>query len=191
MCLYVYTAHWPRHKNNSVHKEHGGADESEGLSQIKSFEVVDGNDGSDNDGGAGNKCGSDSRSMAINDWGHRRMRGALRAAQKAISQMSHFWIREVRSDLVFARCQDLKCLTTITASAVQRWKPSSSTSGEVVMVKEECELNVLAIFFIAHMIAIIVAIIVYLLPIRGVGEVQVCPRCEVIVSLPIQSSTVS
>ena len=130
--------------------------------------------------------------MAINDWGHRRMRGALRAAQKAISQMSHFWIREVRSDLVFARCQDLKCLTTITAdSAVQRWKPSSSTSGEVVMVKEECELNVLAIFFIAHMIAIIVAIIVYLLPIRGVGEVQVCPRCEVIVSLPIQSSTVS
>ena len=119
------------------------------------------------------------------------MRGALRAAQKAISQMSHFWIREVRSDLVFARCQDLKCLTTITASAVQRWKPSSSTSGEVVMVKEECELNVLAIFFIAHMIAIIVTIIVYLLPIRGVGEVQVCPRCEVIVSLPIQSSTVS
>ena len=40
------------------------------------------------------------------------------------------------------------------------------------MVKEECELNVLAIFFIAHMIAIIVAIIVYLLPIRGVGVVQ-------------------
>ena len=74
---------------------------------------------------------------------------------------------------------------------MQRWKPSSSTSGEVVMVKEECELNVLAIFFIAHMIAIIVAIIVYLLPIRGVGEVQVCPRSEVIVSLPIQSSTVS
>ena len=129
--------------------------------------------------------------MAINDWGHRQMRGALRAAQKAISQMSHFWIREVRSDLVFARCQDLKCLTTITASAVQRWKPSSSTSGEVVMVKEECELNVLAIFFIAHMIAIIVTIIIYLLPIRGVGEVQVCPRSEVIVSLPIQSSTVS
>ena len=50
--------------------------------------------------------------VAINDWGHQWMRPALRAAQKAISQMNHFWTQEVRSNKIFAKGQDLKWLAT-------------------------------------------------------------------------------